>query len=59
MRFRVAVIVIFVASLLGCSGAGPTAPKETTQPPVVTPTVPVPEPTETPIRGCSGHNCER
>ncbi len=59
MKFRIAVIVIFLAGLLGCSGAGPTEPAvETPAPLVVTPT-PAPEPTETPLRGCSGGNCDR
>jgi hypothetical protein len=48
MKFRIATIVILIAVLVGCNGAGPTEP-----------TTPVPEPTETPTQGCPGRNCHR
>jgi hypothetical protein len=58
MRFRIAAIVILLAGLLSCSGASPTEPAVETPAPVVVTTTPVPEPTETPTRGCSEGNCD-
>jgi hypothetical protein len=59
MRFRIAVVVAFIAVLLGCGGSGPTEPKEVAPVAPVVTNPPVPEPAETPPRGCSQGNCDR